>query len=153
MNIRGNLISVPSIWIGAGDATGGHERRSDMVEKQIEPKIMATTRVSGSIILAPIISAITIGTIDIIMPESAEASISPKRIVHTATGVETSLSRVRACVSHGKVTGAIAEQVKKTDTDISPGMRDSTGIPRPKAKAINMNPGQSTPMSSTGPFE
>ena len=96
MNMSGNLTSVPSIWMGAGEATGGDERRSDIVEKQIEPNTMATTRVRGSIILAPITNAITIGTIEIIMPVSADAIISPKRIVQTAMGVETSLSSVRA---------------------------------------------------------
>ena len=75
MNMSGNLTRVLSIWIGAGEATGGKERRSDIVEKQIEPKIIAIPRVNGSIILAPITSAITMGTIEIIIPERFSKTI------------------------------------------------------------------------------
>jgi hypothetical protein len=47
----------------------------------------------------------------------------------------------------------MAEHVKKTDTAINPGIRDSTGICLPKANERNMNPGQSTPIRITGPLE
>ena len=133
INIKGNLTSVPSIWIGAGEATGGIERRSAIVAKQSEARIIPTSRTRGLVILAPVARAIRIGTIEITMPVRAEASMSPKSIVQTATGQEISLSNVLACVSWGNTTGDIAEQVKKTDTETSPGMSDITGMFRPKA--------------------
>ena len=51
------------------------------------------------------------------------------------------------------VTGAIAEQVKKTDIPISPGMSEVADILRPKAKARNIKAGNIIPIRTTGPFE
>ena len=153
MNISGNFTKELIIWEYCGALAGGAEIRSDAVAKQIEPRIMETTSISGFTMVVPTARAIMIGTTEIITPIIADASISPKRIVHTATGLETSLSSVRACVSHGKVIGAIAEQVKKTDMDISPGISNTAVILRPKAKEINIKAGYITPISMTGPFE
>jgi hypothetical protein len=153
MNINGNLTSVLSIWIGAGWFTGGKERISAIVEKQIEPSRIAVIRIDGSTILVPTATAITIGIMEITIPVKADASMSPKRIVQTATGVETSLSKVLAWLSQGKTTGDMAEQVKNTETAISPGISDAIDTPRPKAKEMNMKPGQSTPIRTTGPLE
>ncbi len=114
---------------------------------------MATVKTSGSIICAPTATAIITGTMERITPVMADASMSPKRIVQTATGQEISRSSVLACVSQGKVIGAIAEQVKKTDMDISPGISNTAVILRPKAKEINIKAGYITPISMTGPFE
>jgi hypothetical protein len=47
----------------------------------------------------------------------------------------------------------MAEQVKKTDIAIRPGIRDTADILRPKAKARNIKAGNITPMRTTGPFE
>ena len=79
-------------------------------------------------------------------PVNAEAIKSPRRIVQTDTGQETSLSSVLDIDSSGKIIGDIAEQVKKTVTPISPGIRVSTGICRPKAKERNIKPGQRIPI-------
>jgi molybdopterin-binding protein len=125
----------------------------DAVAKQIEPRIMATASIKGFTKVVPTAKAIMMGTIEIITPIIADAIMSPKRIVHTATGLETNLSSVRACVSQGKVIGAIAEHVKKTDMDISPGISITAVISRPKAKDMNIKAGYSTPISTTGPFE
>jgi hypothetical protein len=129
------------------------ERRSAIVEKHIEPRSTAIIRTNGLIMLVPTATIIKIGIIEITIPVKAEASISPKRIVQTATGAETSLSKVRPWLSQGKTIGDIAEQVKKTDTEISPGIRDAIVILRPKAKEMNIKPGQSIPIRTTGPLE
>ena len=102
--------------------------RSAMVAKQIEPVRMAAVRTNGFTMVAPKVSVIRIGMTDMMMPTNADASISPKRMVQTETGLDISLSSVRCAVSQGKATGAIAEQVKKTETAIRPGISDSTGI-------------------------
>jgi hypothetical protein len=51
------------------------------------------------------------------------------------------------------VTGAIAEQVKKTDIAMRPGIRDTVDMLRPKAKARNRKAGNMIPIRTTGPFE
>ena len=45
---------------------------------------------------APIAKAMMMGTMDMIIPVSIDASISPKSIVQIASGEETSLSSVLA---------------------------------------------------------
>ena len=153
MNMSGNFMMVLSIMEYCGALAGGEEIMSDAVEKQIEPRIIATASISGFTMVAPTASAMMIGMMDMIMPVSIEASISPRRIVQTATGQEISRSSVLACVSQGKVIGAMAEQLKKTDTAIRPGISDTAAILRPKAKEMNMKAGKSTPISTTGPLE
>ncbi len=153
MNISGNFMKELIIWEYCGALAGGEEIMSDAVAKQIEPRIMATTSINGFTMVVPTAKAMIIGTMDMIIPVSIDASISPKRIVQTATGQEISRSSVLACVSQGKVIGAIAEQVKKTDMDISPGISNTAAILRPKAKEKNIKAGYITPISTTGPFE
>jgi hypothetical protein len=115
--------------------------------------MMAATSINGFTIVVPITNAMIIGTMDIIIPVSIDAIISPRSIVQVATGDDISLSSVLAWVSQGKVMGAIAEQVKKTDIAIRPGISVTGSIPRPKAKERNRKAGYITPMSTTGPFE
>lgn len=153
MNMSGNFTKELIIWEYCGALAGGEEIMSDAVAKQIEPRIMATMSINGFTTEIPMAKAMIIGTMDMIIPVNIDASISPKRIVQTATGQEISRSSVLACVSQGKVIGAIAEQVKKTDIAIRPGISDTAAILRPKAKAINIKAGYITPMSTTGPFE
>jgi hypothetical protein len=153
MNMSGNFTKELIIWEYCGALAGGEEIMSDAVAKQIEPRIMATTSINGFTTAIPMARAMIIGTMDMIIPVSIDASISPKRIVQTATGQEISRSSVLACVSQGKVIGAMAEQVKKTDIAIRPGISDTAAILRPKAKDMNIKAGYITPMSTTGPFE
>jgi hypothetical protein len=153
MNMSGNFMKELIIWEYWGALAGGEEMSSDPVAKQTAPRIMAPTSVNGFTIADPMAMAIMMGTIDIITPVSIDASISPRRIVQTAIGAEISRSSVRACVSQGKVMGAMAEHVKKTDMEISPGISDAAAILRPKAKAMNIKAGYMTPISTTGPFE
>lgn len=153
INKSGNLTNELIIWEYWGALAGGEEIISDAVAKQTEPRIIATTSINGFTIVVPTAKAMIIGTIEIIMPVSIDATISPKSIVQTARGDDASLSSVLACVSQGNVIGAIAEQVKKTDIDIRPGINDTADIFRPKAKAMNIKAGYITPISTTGPFE
>jgi hypothetical protein len=136
-----------------GALAGGEEIINDAVAKQIAPRIIAPASINGFTMEDPTAMAIMMGPIDMTTPVSMDASISPRRIVQTATGAETSRSSVRACVSQGKVTGAMAEHVKNTDMEISPGISDAAAILRPKAKAMNIKAGNMTPISTTGPFE
>jgi hypothetical protein len=153
MNMSGNFTKELIIWEYCGALVGGEEISRDRVAKQIAPRKIATASTRGLTIADPTEMAMIMGTMVMNIPVSIDASISPRRIVHTATGAETSRSRVRACVSQGKVMGAIAEQVKKTDMEISPGISDATGMSRPKAKAMNKKAGYMMPMSTTGPLE
>jgi len=96
INISGNLINELIICEYWGALTGGDDIKSEAVAKQIEPRITATKRISGFTIVVPTTKAMIIGTIDIIMPVSIDATISPKSIVQTARGDDASRSSVRA---------------------------------------------------------
>jgi hypothetical protein len=139
--------------MGAGELVAGKEKMSAMAEKQRALRIIPAASTTGWVNETPNAKAIATGTIVIIKPVKAEASKSPRRIVQTDTGQETSLSKVLAIDSSGKIIGDIAEQVKKTVTPISPGIKVSKGICRPKAKERNIKPGQRTPIRITCPLE
>jgi hypothetical protein len=124
-----------------------------MAEKHKELRRTPASITQGWINVTPTTIESKIGIREIINPVSAEANISPRRIVQTDTGHDTSLSRVLAWLSMGKTIGDIAEQVKKTETAMSPGISVSTGICRPKANERNMKPGHSTPIRITCPLE
>jgi hypothetical protein len=84
------------IWEYWGAFLGGEEIITDSVAKQTEPRIMANARIRGLVMTVPITRAIMMGTIEMAIPVSMDATISPKRIVQTANGAETSLSNVLA---------------------------------------------------------
>ena len=139
--------------MGAGELVAGKEKMSAIAEKQRELRIIPASKTRGWVKETPSARAITSGRIVIMRPVKAEASKSPRRMVQTHTGLETNLSRVREEDSRGKIIGDMAEQVKKTVTPMSPGIRVSAGICRPKAKERNMNPGQSKPIRIICPLE
>lgn len=153
MNMSGNFMKELIICEYWGALAGGEEISSDMVAKHVAPRIIATVSTRGLMIEEPTPMAMIMGTIVIIIPVNIDASISPRSIVQTAIGAETSRSSVLAWVSQGKVMGAMAEQVKKTDMETSPGISDTADILRPKAKAMNMKAGYITPIKTTGPLE
>jgi hypothetical protein len=82
--------------MGAGELVGGKEKMRAIVEKHREPKIIPASIARGWTNVAPTTRERRIGMIETTRPDSAEASISPKRIVQTDTGQDTSLSRVLA---------------------------------------------------------
>jgi hypothetical protein len=92
------------------------------------------------------------GTKEITIPKTTDASMSPRRIVHTATGQDASRSRVLAWVSQGAITGATAVAVKKTAIPSRPGIKEFTGICLPIKNARKRNVGMSTPKMTTGPL-
>jgi hypothetical protein len=96
MNMSGNFTKELIIWEYCGALAGGEEIMSDAVAKQIEPRIMATASISGFTMVAPMTKAMIMGTVDMIMPVSIDASISPNSIVQIASGEEASLSSVLA---------------------------------------------------------
>lgn len=96
MNMSGNLIKELIIWEYCGALAGGEEMMSEAVAKQIEPKIMATASISGFTIVVPMAKAMIMGIMDMIIPVSIDATISPKSIVQIASGDDTSLSSVLA---------------------------------------------------------
>ena len=153
MNMSGNLMMELISCVICGAVVGGAERMRDAVAKQTEPRRIANIRINTSVIDVPKAMAVTTGTMEIITPVIAEASISPNRIAQTETGVEMRRSSVLPWLSDGKITGAMAEQVKKTDIAISPGIMVTIGISLPKAKEIKKKIGKRKPMSTTGPLE
>ena len=96
INMSGNLTNELIIWEYCGALAGGEEMISEAVAKQTEPRIMATRSIRGFTIVVPTARAMMIGTMDMIIPVSIEASISPKSIVQIASGEETNLSSVLA---------------------------------------------------------
>ena len=83
-----------SICVYCGLLTGATDNSNAMVAKQIEPVIMANTSMSGLVKVTPNPMATSIGTMEIIIPTRAYASISPKSIVHMAIGAEINRSSV-----------------------------------------------------------
>ena len=96
INMSGNLTNELIIWEYCGALAGGEEMISEAVAKQTEPRIIATASISGFTMVVPMAKAIIMGTMDMIIPVSIDASISPKSIVQIASGEETSLSSVLA---------------------------------------------------------
>jgi len=97
-------------------------------------------------------SAIRMGMNEITIPKTTDASMSPRRIVHTSTGQDTSRSRVFAWVSQGAITGDTAVAVKNTAIPNRPGINELTGICLPIKNARNRKVGMSTPKITTGPL-
>ncbi len=133
MKTRGNLTSEDSIIIFDGVPVGGEERRSPMMEKHREARIMPMARIKGLVKVAPVTSPMIIGMIEIAIPKDAEASISPSKMVETVTGQDISLSKVFAWVSQGATAGVMAVEMKKTVIASSPGIRRLSDTCRPKA--------------------
>jgi hypothetical protein len=152
INIKGNLIKVLNIWIGAGVLVAGIEKMRAIEEKQRELRTIPASRTTGCVNETPSARATATGMIVTTRPVSAEASMSPRRMVQTDTGQDANLSRVLEVDSTGKMIGDIAEQVKKTVMPIRPGIRESTDICLPTAKERNINPGQSKPIRMTCPL-
>ena len=96
MNTSGNLTKELIIWEYCGALAGGEEMISEAVAKQIDPRIIATASINGFTMVAPMTKAMIMGTMDMIIPVSIDATISPKSIVQIASGEETSLSSVLA---------------------------------------------------------
>jgi hypothetical protein len=136
----------------AGELVAGEEKMSAIEEKHKAARITPIARMNGYCILAPLNSPIKMGTRDMAAPKITDASMSPRRIVHTATGQEASLSSVLAWVSHGTTTGETAVAVKNTAIPSRPGISEFTGICLPMEKARKRKAGISIPKMTTGPF-
>lgn len=96
MNMSGNLTKELIIWEYCGALAGGEEITNASAAKQTEPSIIAIVSINGLTKVVPMAIAMIMGTIDMIIPVSIDASISPKRIVQIASGDEASLSSVLA---------------------------------------------------------
>ncbi len=102
--------------------------------------------------LAPVISPINIGTKEMTIPKITDESMSPRRIVHIATGQDASRSRVLAWVSQGAITGDTAVAVKNTAIPSRPGIKELTDICLPIKNARKRKVGMRIPKMTTGPF-
>ena len=124
MKIRGNLIKVAISIISEGLSAGGAEIRVPKAEKQKAAIIVPRTKgklitsIPRKIILAKIIKEVTK------RPNRTEAIISPKIIAQRKIGEDTNLSRVFILVSHGAITGVIAETAKKRAILCKPGSKE-----------------------------
>ena len=138
--------------MAAGELVAGKEKMSAIDEKHKAARITAIARINGYCMVAPPNSPIRMGTRDMAIPKITDASMSPRRIVHTATGQDTSLSSVLAWVSHGTTTGETAVAVKNTAIPNRPGISEFTGICLPMEKARKRKAGISIPKMTTGPL-
>jgi hypothetical protein len=153
MKTRGNFTREESIMVVAGELEGGNDSNNASEEKQKAARMILSTTIKGCTMLTPAPSPTTTGTIEIATPKIMEARASPKMIAQTATGHDASLSRVRAWVSQGAITGDTALAVKNTVIPSMPGMRDSIDISLPMEKARRRKAGMSMPKITTGPFK
>ncbi len=99
-----------------------------------------------------ITNAIDRGTIVMIIPIKADASISPTRIHECPIGAETSLSSVLVLVSQGVMTGLIDVEVNHIAIPTRPLPSIRGGIPLPRKKARKKKNGRRIPKIMTGPF-
>jgi len=153
MKTRGNLTSEESIMIVAGVSEGGEESKAAKEEKQNEPTRKPRANISMFVILTPIATPMSRGTIESEAPKTTEANMSPKIIEAIEIGAETSRSRVFILVSQGGITGTTEEAVKNILIPSIPGIKKFGGISRPIQKAKNRNRGKRTPKITTGPLK
>jgi hypothetical protein len=152
MKINGNFIKVAKSIIFEGLSAGGAEIKVPNAEKQ---KADITTPKNRGMLIIPtpnkrIAAKRTKNVIK--SPNMAEANISPNMIAHIDIGEETSLSKVFIFVSHGAITGVIAETEKKRAIPNKPGIIKSKAASLLKENAMNKKAGISKPWIITGPL-
>ena len=91
MKTKENFTMEESIWMVAGMLVGGEENMSPSEEKQEADRIIPRARMKGWSIFTPATRPTKMGTMEMATPKIEEASISPKIIVDTTTGQDTSL--------------------------------------------------------------
>ena len=154
MNINGNFMNVDSIITLAGVSVGGEESNIPNAEKQKVANGIPIIKATGLAISPPRRNMPTDnGTIDISIPKTKDAIMSPSRIVLNDTGAETNRSSVFILVSEGAITGPTEVAVKKTVMPTIPGIRNSIGRSLPIENAKNRKSGKRMPNISTGPLK
>ena len=92
------------------------------------------------------------GTVENIHPKRKELHTLPRRIVLIEIGQVIRRSRVFCLVSHGKTTGPMDVEVRKSTIVISPEIIYNGTITRPIVKAKNNIIGKRIPWMTTGPL-
>ena len=139
--------------ISEGLSAGRAETRVPKVEKQKAATMVPRTKEKliisppNKITLAKMIKKV------IKRPNRTEATISPKMIVQREIGEDTNLSNVFILVSHGAITGVIAETAKKRAMPNKPEIRKLKDISLLKEKEINKKAGIRSPWIITGPLK
>lgn len=152
MNIRGNLIRVDNIIMFEGVSVGGADINEPRVEKQNADRTVPMIKYRLTI-PSPSRTTPMMRIKDVMKrPNKKEAIMSPRRILHSATGVETSLSKVFILVSQGVIIGPMAEVVKNSAMPTNPGIRISMERFLPSIKAMNRKEGSNNPNIRVGPF-
>lgn len=94
MKTSGNLTRDEIIMMLDGAFVGGVDNNKPKDEKHAPARIMPNIRIKGWTIVIPIAIPITTGTIVIPIPNTKDASTSPKIKVVMDMGADISLSRV-----------------------------------------------------------
>ncbi len=153
MKTSGNLTREESIITVAGVSEGGDDRRAPREEKQKE-EIRVPSNIRGKLSIgAPIIMLTAMGIADTSRAKITEANTSPRIMVVTVMGAETSRSSVLMRVSHGATTGTTDVEVKNNAIPNIPGMKKPRGSSRPIEKARNRKKGSRRPNIITGPLK
>lgn len=145
MKISGNLIKVAKSIISDGLSAGGEEITVPKAEKQKAAIMVPKIREKLIISVPKRMTPTKITKKEIKSPNKAEAKISPNIIAHREIGEETNLSNVLILVSHGAITGVIAETVKKSAIPNKPGVKKSKDISLLNENDINRKAGISNP--------
>jgi len=122
--INGNLISIVKIIVEAGVSVGGTESIKLKEENEKAANKIPGTKINKFISFHKsknIIPNIK-GTVEKIHPKRKELHTFPSRIVRMEIGQVIKRSRVFCLVSHGKTTGPIEVEVRKSTIVIRPEM-------------------------------
>ncbi len=153
MKTTGNLITAAIMLTVAGILVGGIENTLPNEAKHRAARIIARANRTGVDTLAPKTSPTMIATSEIAMPNTNDASTSPKIMNSSLSGHDIRRSRVLACASHGTTIGDIEVAVKKRIIPKSPGIMKSTVRFLPMLKDRKRKTGKRIPKITTGPLE
>jgi hypothetical protein len=154
INIKGNLMSIVKIIVDAGVSVGGTESIKLNEENENAANTIPGIRISKFI---PFHNSKKIipnnkGTVENMLPKMKELHTLPRSIVLMEIGQVIRRSRVFCLVSHGKTTGPIDVEVRKSTIVISPEIIYNGTITLPIVKAKNNIIGKRIPWMTTGPL-
>lgn len=131
MNINGSFTALDIITISAGTSVGIAEKSTPKVENS---KVASTNIPRSTVKLLGVMPSnkpYKTGRSEKLNPKSIEASISPIKILVMVIGLAKSISRVFCLVSHGRIMGVTAEEVKKVVIAIKGAIPSLTSKPLP----------------------
>ena len=149
----GNFTTEEIMFTVAGTLVGGIEKTLPKDAKQSDARIIARLKTTAPDMVTPRKRPRIIGTNEIPIPKTNDASTSPIIIVSSLIGQDIRRSKVLDCASHGTTIGDIEVAVKKRIIPKSPGIIKSTENCLPIVKERNKKMGKRIPNIITGPFE